>query len=276
MKYSREEVVQRLRSQIADGYAIVCAGVGTGLVARCAEAEGVSLLVVYNSGFFRQHGLPSSVGNLPLANANDLMLHLGTHHILPIVKRTPVVAGVYACDPTKDMNVFLRTVSEAGFSGVINFPTVGRLDGNFRADLESFGFGYDREVEMIALARKIDLFTMAYAFTPDEARRMVRAGVDVLVAHVGVTGGGDVGSRRTMDLRTAAERTREICAAARAERGDIICLSHGGPIIGPEDAEYINREAGTVGFVGASSIERIPVEKAIREACRSFRKIRIL
>lgn len=267
--------MERLRSQIAEGRAVIAAGVGTGLVARCAEAEGVSLLVVYNSGFFRAHGLPSSVGNLPLANANDLMLDLGTRHILPIVKKTPVVAGVYGCDPTKDMSMFLRVVSQAGFSGVINFPTVGRIDGNFRADLEAFGFGYDREVEMIALARKMNLFTLAYAFTSDEAYRMAQAGVDVLVAHVGVTGGGDVGSRRTMDLKTAAERIREICAAARANRGDIICLSHGGPIVNPEDAEYVNREAGTVGFVGASSVERIPVEEAVRRVCRSFNNIRL-
>jgi len=270
-QFTREEILERLHREIAIGRPIVGAGAGIGITAKFAEIGGADVIVVYNSGLYRMNGHGSSAGSMPFGDANEIVLEMGLRSILPVVKNVPVIAGVCGTDVTRVIPVFLKQIREAGFSGVINFPTVGTLDGNFRQRLEDMGMGWEKEVEMVRMAREMDLFTMAYTFDSQEARAMAKADVDVLIAHLGLTTGGALGSKRAVVLSEAVVRVQEILRAAKEEKGEIICLAHGGPISSPEDTEYIYGNTDAVGFLGASSIERIPVERAIQSATEAFK-----
>ena len=274
-QHTRQAVISRLNKTLQNGHAIIVTGAGIGLSAKCQEKGGSDLIVVYNSGKFRMNGLSSTAGNLPIGDANAIVYELGERVVLPIVKETPVIAGVYGVDPTRDIVRFLKSLKDLGFSGVINFPTVARLDGKFRDDLEKMGLGFEREVEMISQARQLDLFTMAYVFNPDEARMMAKAGTDVLVAHMGVTSGGLTGTADVMSLDDAVNLTNEIIAAGDSVRNDLIHLSHGGPISGEPEVRYVMSRTKAVGFVAASSVERTPVENAIIGAVENFKNIRV-
>jgi predicted TIM-barrel enzyme len=271
----RDEILNRLRGQIAAQRSILVVGAGNGLVARCAEDAGADLIVVYNSGHYRLNGLASLVGNLPVGDANAMVVEMGRKGIIQATRDVPVIGGVYGVDPTRNIEDVLESLEAVNYSGVINFPTVGRVDGRYRQELEASGLGYGKEIEMVRVAHERGLFTMAYVFNADEAARMAEAGLDVLVGHVGLTGGGDVGSSMALDLDGAVTLLESIYAGARRVRSDMIFLSHGGPIIDAGDAEYVNERTGAVGFVAASSVERIPVEVAVKNACRSFKSIGI-
>ena len=274
-QYTRKQILKRLKGRMAKGYCIVAAGAGTGISAKFEEEGGADLILVFNSGLYRMHGLGSLSGWMAYGNANDISLELGERHILPIVKEAPVLCSINGTDPTKVMSVFLKRVREAGFSGINNFPTMGMVDGQFRAALEETGMSYDKEVEVIALAHGMDLFTAAYAFNPEEARKMATAGCDCVLAHMGLTVGGSIGAKQTIALADAAERTKEIAKAARVVNRDILILCHGGPISSPSDVEEVLKRAPIHGFVGASSMERIPVEKGIREMTAQFAAIKL-
>ena len=274
-QYTRKQILKRLKDRMAKGYSIVAAGAGTGISAKFEEEGGADLILVFNSGLYRMHGLGSLSGWMAYGNANDISLELGERHILPIVKEAPVLCSINGTDPTKVMSVFLKRVKEAGFSGINNFPTMGMVDGQFRAALEETGMSYDKEVEVIALAHGMDLFTAAYAFNPEEARKMATAGCDCVLAHMGLTVGGSIGAKQTMALADAAERTKEMAKAARVVNRDILILCHGGPISSPSDVEEVLKRAPIHGFVGASSMERIPVEKGIREMTAQFAAIKL-
>jgi predicted TIM-barrel enzyme len=271
--FSRAECLKRLRSQVAAGRPILGSGAGIGLSAKCAEAGGVDLIIIYNSGRFRMAGRGSLSGMMPYGDANQIVMDMA-REVLPVVDNTPVLAGVCGTDPFRIMKRFLRDVKDAGFSGVQNFPTVGLIDGTFRQGLEETGMGYDREVVLIALAREMDLLTCPYVFTPDEARAMTKAGADVLIPHMGLTTKGTIGARTSLSLEQAAQRVQELCDAAREINPDVLVLCHGGPIAEPEDAAFILRETHhVVGFFGASSIERLPTETAISDCVRRFKSV---
>ncbi len=274
-QYTRQGVLERLRARLDSGHIIVAAGAGAGISAKFEEAGGADLLLVFNSGLYRMHGLGSLSGLLAYGDANAVALELGERHVLPLVREVPVICSVNGTDPTRVMAVHLRRIVEAGFSGVNNFPTVGLIDGSFRAALEKTGMGYHKEAEMIALAHELDIFTMAYAFNAAEARLMAEAGCDLLLAHVGLTAGGSVGAADTMTLEQAAALVAEMQAAARAVKPDTLTLCHGGPIATPEDVERLLTLAAVEGFVGASSMERLPVERGIEETTRRFASIRL-
>ncbi len=274
-QYTRTEVLQRLKEKLASGRIIVAAGAGTGISAKFEEEGGADLIMVFNSGAYRMHGLGSLSGWMAYGNANEITLEMGERQILPIVKETPVVCSINGTDPTRVMSVWLKKVKDAGFSGINNFPTMGMVDGNFRAALEATGMGYDKEAAVIAQAHEMDLFTMPYVFTTREAQLMARAGCDCLLAHVGLTVGGSIGATETMSLDEAAERTREMAEAAWAVNPEILVLCHGGPISTPEDVARILERVKIQGFVGASSMERLPVERGIRETTAAFAKIRL-
>jgi len=274
-RYTRDEVEARLRAVISSGSPIIVAGAGNGLSAKCAELGGIDLIVIYNSGKFRMDGLPSICGLMPYGNANEIVLELGENHVLPAAKKTPVLAGVCGTDPTRNMRKFLVQLREAGFSGVINYPTICRFDGNIRRDFESVGLGFAREVEMIATARDVGLYTTCYIRTPEEGVQMAQAGVDLIVPHVGLTSGGTIGAGAAMSLDDAARATQEIIDAARAVNSEVIALAHGGPMEAPEDVAYVLERTTAQGFVGASSIERLPVESAIVGAVRAFKKLTV-
>ncbi|MGE0630208.1 MAG: phosphoenolpyruvate hydrolase family protein [Hyphomicrobiaceae bacterium] len=272
-QYTRDEVAARLQGSLAAGSPIVVAGAGNGLSAKCSELGGIDLIVIYNSGKYRMDGLPSISGLMPYGNANEIVLELGEHHVLPAVKETPVLAGVCGTDPTRDMRRFLQHLRAVGFSGVINYPTVIRFDGNIRRDLESVGLGFAREVEMIAVAREVGLYTTCYVRTPDEAAQMAGAGVDLVIPHVGLTSGGSIGAEDAMSLDEAVRATQEMIDAARGVNPDVIVLSHGGPMEDPQDVAYLLERTTAQGFVGASSIERLPVEEAIVATVKAFKEI---
>ena len=271
--FSREECLQRLRAQVAAGKPIIGGGAGIGLSAKCAEAGGIDLIIVYNSGRFRMAGRGSLSGMMPYGDANQIVLDMA-REVLPIVRHTPVLAGVCGTDPFRLMPRFLREVQAAGFSGVQNFPTVGLIDGTMRQGLEETGMGFDMEVEMIAAARAIGLLTCPYVFTEDEAMAMAKAGADVLIPHMGLTTKGSIGAKTALTLDQAVQRVQVMCDAAKRIQPDILVLCHGGPIAEPEDAAYILRHTrGIVGFFGASSIERLPTEVAIANCVRRFKAI---
>jgi len=273
MAFSRSECFSRLRAQVAAGRPIIGGGAGTGISAKCAEAGGIDLIIIYNSGRFRMAGRGSLSGMMPYGDANEIVLDMA-REVLPIARNTPVLAGVCGTDPFRLMDVFLRQVKDAGFSGVQNFPTVGLIDGAFRAGLEETGMGYGLEVEMVALAHRMDLLTCPYVFTEEEARAMARAGADVLVPHMGLTTKGSIGAKTALTLDQAVQRVQAMRDAAAAVNPDILILCHGGPIAEPEDAAYVlARTRGVVGFFGASSMERLPTERAITEQVRQFKKI---
>jgi predicted TIM-barrel enzyme len=274
-RYTRSEVRARLDGQIALGRPIVAAGAGCGLTAKCAALGGCDLLVIYNSGRYRMAGLPSLVGYLPVGDANALVLEMGRREIFPVAGDTPVIAGVLGVDPTREMRPLLEEVRSAGFSGVINFPTVGRMDGAFRRALEEVGLGYAREAAMIALARELDVFTLAYCFTPEEAAMMAANGVDTVVAHLKTTAGGLVGLASPLALSGAFEAVTRIFDAAQAAAPGVLCLAHGGPLATPQETAELYRHTEAVGFVAASSIERLPTEDAVLAQARAFKSQQI-
>lgn len=272
----REEILHRLREKVASGRPIIGTGAGTGLSAKSEEAGGTDLIIVYNSGWFRMQGLPSVCGNFPLGDANSIMLKLGKV-VLPVVKHTPVLAGVFANDPFRDMRVFLEKVKQLGFSGVQNFPTVGTYTDVYRQNIESVGISYDKEVEMIRIAHKMELLTTPYAYTTEEAKKMADAGADIVVAHCRGTVGGMVGVSRDgiMTIDEACEKVQQIHDAVVSVNPEAMVICHGGPIATPKDAAYVlSHTTGIAGFYGASSAERLPVEKAIREQVETFAAIR--
>jgi predicted TIM-barrel enzyme len=272
---TRQEALDALREQVAQGRPIIGAGAGTGLSAKCAEAGGADLIIIYNSGRYRMAGRGSLAGMLPYGDANAIVMDMA-REVLPVVLRTPVIAGVCGTDPFRLMDRFLQEVKRAGFGGVQNFPTVGIIDGTFRAGLEETGMSYALEVEMIRRARELDLLTAPYAFTEDEARAMAQAGADVLVAHMGLTTGGAIGAQTGLTLEESVERVQALGDAARDVNPDILCLCHGGPIAEPDDAQYVfEHTTGIVGFFGASSMERLPTEVAMTENMRRFKSIPI-
>jgi len=268
--FSRDEILARLRDKVAAGRPIVGGGAGTGISAKLSEAGGIDLLVIYNSGRFRMAGRGSLSGLMPYGDANAIVMEMA-HEVLPVVKSTPVLAGVCATDPFRLMKVFLREVDAAGFSGVQNFPTVGLIDGTFRTNLEETGMGFGIEVDMIRLAREMNLLTTPYVFDPDQAAAMATAGADVLIPHMGLTTKGMIGAETALSLEESARRVQAMHDAARRVRGDVLVLCHGGPIAEPADAQYIlDHTEGVVGFYGASSMERLPVEPAITNRVREF------
>lgn len=272
--FSRAAILRKLRRQIAARLPIIGGGAGTGISAKCEEAGGIDLIVIYNSGRYRMAGCGSLAGCMPYGDANAIVMEMA-REVLTVVKKTPVLAGVCGTDPFRDMRRFLGEVKGAGFAGVQNFPTVGLCDGLFRANLEETGMGFDREVEMIRLARKLDLLTTPYAFNEPEAKAMAQAGADILVVHLGLTASGTIGAKSTMSLVNAAARTQSLADAARQVKRDIIVLVHGGPVASPADAHYIlNHTRGVHGFYGASSLERLPVELAITAQTVAFKKLR--
>ena len=274
-RYTRDEVEARLRAAISAGSPIIVAGAGNGLSAKCAELGGIDLIVIYNSGKFRMDGLPSICGLMPYGNANEIVLELGENHVLPAVKKTPVLAGVCGTDPTRNMRKFLEQLRDAGFSGVINYPTICRFDGILRRDFELVGLGFAREVEMIAIAREVGLYTTCYIRTAEESIQMAQAGVDLIVPHVGLTSGGTIGAGAAMSLDEAARATQDLINAARGVNSNVIALAHGGPMEDPQDVAYVLERTTAQGFVGASSIERLPVENAIVGAVQAFKKLRL-
>lgn len=275
MAIPRHEILERLRGHIRAGRPIIGTGAGTGISAKFEEEGGSDLIIIYNSGRFRMAGRGSMCGLMPYGDANAIVMEMAGE-ILPVVKRTPVLAGVCGTDPFRSMPLFLKQLKEIGFSGIQNFPTVGLYDGKFRANLEETGISYDQEVEMVRLAREMDLLTTPYCFTKDEARKMAAAGADIVVAHVGTTTSGSIGAKTTMSLEEAADIVQDISDGAREINPDIIVICHGGPIAEPEDAEFILKRTNHVhGFYGASSAERLPVERAIAEHVRRFTQMKI-
>ncbi len=263
----------RLRAQVAAGRALLGAGAGTGLSAKCAEAGGVDLIIIYNSGRYRMAGRGSLAGLMPYGDANQIVVDMGGE-VLPIVKSTPVLAGVCGTDPFRVMEVYLKQLKEMGFAGVQNFPTVGLCDGVFRQNLEETGMGYDLEVEMIRKAHELDLLTTPYVFNEEDARKMAEAGADVLVAHVGLTTKGTIGASTALTLDESVDLVQRIHDAGKAVNPDILVICHGGPISEPEDAAYVlSRTKGVAGFFGASSVERLPTEIAITEQVRCFKRL---
>jgi predicted TIM-barrel enzyme len=269
--FTRDQCLQRLRAQVAAGKPII--GGGAGISAKCAEAGGIDLIIIYNSGRFRMAGRGSLSGMMPYGDANQIVMDMA-REVLPVVRNTPVLAGVCGTDPFRIMKLFLREVQAAGFSGVQNFPTVGLIDGTMRQGLEETGMGFGLEVDMIREANQLGLLTCPYVFTEDEAVAMTQAGADVLIPHMGLTTKGSIGARSALTLDEAAQRVQAMHDAASRVRADILVLCHGGPISEPEDAAYILRHTqGIVGFFGASSIERLPTEVAITACVRRFKEI---
>jgi len=272
---TREEALRRLRAQVDQGRPIIGAGAGTGLSAKCAEGGGGDLIIIYNSGRYRMAGRGSLAGLMPYGDANAIVVEMAAE-VLPIVRETPVLAGVCGTDPFRLMPVFLRQLKEIGFTGVQNFPTVGLIDGVFRQNLEETGMGFELEVEMIRAARELDLLTCPYVFHPDEARAMAQAGADVLVPHMGLTTKGTIGAHTARTLDECVELIQAMHDAAKAVNVEILVLCHGGPIAEPEDAAYVlERTKGVVGFFGASSMERLPTEVAMTENMKRFKAIHV-
>jgi predicted TIM-barrel enzyme len=275
MGFPRSQVLERLRKIIAKGRPIIGGGAGTGISAKFEEAGGVDLIIIYNSGRYRMAGRGSLSGLMPYGDANAIVMEMASE-VLTVVKDTPVLAGVCGTDPFRQMPIFLKQVADIGFSGVQNFPTVGLIDGLFRQNLEETGMGYGLETEMIRLAHKLDLLTTPYCFNADDAKTMAQAGADIVVAHLGLTTKGSIGATTAVTLEDAPVRVQEIADAARSVNPDVIVLCHGGPISEPADAEYVlHRTQGVHGFYGASSMERLPVEKAITETMKEYKAIKL-
>jgi predicted TIM-barrel enzyme len=270
-----DEALARLRAQLESGTPIIGSGAGTGLSAKCAEAGGCDLIIVYNSGRYRMAGRGSLAGLMPYGDANAIVVEMAAE-VLPVVRRTPVLAGVCGTDPFRLMPVFLAELRRIGFAGVQNFPSVGLIDGTFRQNLEETGMGFDLEVEMIRHASELELLTVPYVFDPEQARAMAEAGADVLVPHMGLTSGGSIGAMTTSTLDESVDLVQAMRDAATEINPEILVLCHGGPIAEPDDVTYVlERTHGVVGFFGASSMERLPTEAALVENMRQFKSIRI-
>ena len=274
-RVERHILIERFRDMVARGQPIIGGGAGTGLSAKCEEAGGIDLIVIYNSGRYRMAGRGSLAGLLAYGNANQIVVEMAGE-VLPVVKHTPVLAGVNGTDPFCNFDHFLDTLKALGFSGIQNFPTVGLWEGEMRQSLEETGMSYQLEVEIVRLAREMDLLTTPYVFNPDEARRMTEAGADIIVAHMGVTTGGTIGAKSAKTLDCCVKKIDEIADAARSVREDVLVICHGGPIAEPDDAAHIIQNCKAVnGFYGASSVERLPAERAIAEQIRRFKSIRL-
>lgn len=272
---SRAGILKRFRAQIARGEPIIGGGAGTGISAKSEEAGGIDLIIVYNSGRYRMAGRGSTAGLMPYGNANQIVKEMA-FEVLPVVKHTPVLAGVCGTDPFMMPKLFLRELKELGFAGIQNFPTVGLIEGKIRATLEETGMSYDLEVDCVRLAREMDMLTTPYVFNVEETRKMCDAGADIIVAHMGCTSGGSIGAETVSPLDECVGLITEIVETAKSMRPDVICLCHGGPIAMPPDAEYIiQRVEGIDGFYGASSTERFPTEVAIKRQIEDFKAIRL-
>lgn len=274
MKYQREELLERFKSEIENGRPIIGGGAGTGISAKFAERGGIDLIIIYNSGRYRMGGRGSLAGLLPYGDANEIVMEMA-NEVIPIVEDTPVLAGVNGTDPFRDMDIFLDKIKVEGFSGVQNFPTVGLIDGTFRENLEETGMGYDKEIEMIRLAHEKGLLTAPYTFDEDDARAMAEAGADILVPHMGLTAKGDIGAETYVGLEEGAQRVQNMLEAAKSVNEDIIVLCHGGPFAMPDDAQYAFDNTDAVGFFGASSIERLPTEPAIQQQTEKFKSLKL-
>jgi predicted TIM-barrel enzyme len=272
-RIARATLLERFRAKIAAGRPLIGGGAGTGLSAKCEEAGGIDLIVIYNSGRYRMAGRGSLAGLMAYGNANEIVCEMASE-VLPVVRHTPVLAGVNGTDPFMIADAFLRRLIDLGFSGIQNFPTVGLIDGTFRANLEETGMSYGLEVELIARARALDLLTTPYVFCEADARAMAAAGADIVVCHLGLTTGGAIGAETAMKLADCVAPINAWAAAARAVNPELIVLCHGGPIATPEDAQYILRHCPACdGFYGASSMERLPTEVALTETTRRFTEI---
>ncbi|OZI57994.1 phosphoenolpyruvate hydrolase family protein [Bordetella genomosp. 1] len=272
-RFERSALLQQFQTMVRERRPIVGGGAGTGLSAKCEEAGGIDLIVIYNSGRYRMAGRGSLAGLLAYGNANEIVMDMA-REVLPVVRRTPVLAGVNGTDPFCNFDLFLDDLIRTGFSGVQNFPTVGLIDGNFRANLEETGMGYALEVDMIRLAHQKGLLTTPYVFNEDDARAMTEAGADIIVAHMGLTTGGNIGAATALTLDDCIARIDRIAAAAQTVRDDVIVLCHGGPIASPDDAARVLRECRHChGFYGASSMERLPTETALTAATREFKAL---
>jgi len=275
MAHTRQQILKKLRKLVSTRQPIIGGGAGTGITAKFEEAGGVDLIVIYNSGRFRMAGRGSLAGLMPFGDANAIVMEMAAE-VLTVVKETPVLAGICGTDPFRQIPLFLKEIKEIGFAGVQNFPTVGLYDGLFRKNLEETGMGYGLEVEMIRTAHAMDLLTTPYCFNPGEATAMAGAGADIIVAHLGLTTKGSIGASTAVTLEEAPSKVQEIADAAKSARNDVIVLCHGGPISEPQDAEYVlHRTKGVHGFYGASSMERLPVEKAITETMQSYKAIKL-
>jgi len=275
MAESRATILERFRKKVASGLPIVGGGAGTGLSAKCEEAGGIDLIVIYNSGRFRMAGRGSLAGLMPYGNANAIVKEMAGE-VLTAVTHTPIIAGVCASDPFLLMDHFLGELKAMGFAGIQNFPTVGLIDGTFRANLEETGMGFDLEVDCIRRAHALDLLTTPYAFDPDQARTLTEAGADVVVAHMGLTTKGAIGAKTARSLDDCVREVGAIVDAARSERPEVFVLCHGGPIAMPDDARYVlDRVEGLDGFYGASSMERLPTEEAISRQTRDFMNLKL-
>ncbi len=273
MRHERSAILERFRAMVARGEPIVGGGAGTGLSAKCEEAGGIDLIVIYNSGRYRMAGRGSLAGLLAYGDANAIVVEMAAE-VLPVVKRTPVLAGVNATDPFRQMDIFLDELKRIGFSGVQNFPTVGLIDGVFRANLEETGMSYGLEVDMIAKARARDMLTTPYVFNPDEAAAMAKAGADIVVCHLGLTTGGAIGAHTALKLADCPALVDAWADAALKVNPEVLVLVHGGPVAEPADAEFIlGQTRNCHGFYGASSMERLPVETALTEQTRRFKRI---
>ncbi|MBK5923998.1 phosphoenolpyruvate hydrolase family protein [Rhodovulum sulfidophilum] len=272
-RFERKDLLEKFRGMIAEGRPIIGGGAGTGLSAKCEEAGGIDLIVIYNSGRYRMAGRGSLAGLLAYGNANEIVVEMA-REVLPVVKKTPVLAGVNGTDPFCDFDSFLDELKRIGFAGIQNFPTVGLIDGTFRQNLEETGMGYGLEVDLVALARAKDMLTTPYVFDTDQARAMAEAGADIVVAHMGLTTGGAIGADTAISLEDSAVKVQSIAEAALSVRKDIIVLCHGGPISMPDDATYVLSNAPDChGFYGASSMERLPTETALIDQTRRFKTI---
>ncbi|WP_336193623.1 phosphoenolpyruvate hydrolase family protein [Providencia stuartii] len=274
MKHNRESLLNKFKEMIARGEPIIGGGAGTGLSAKCEEAGGIDLIVIYNSGRYRMAGRGSLAGLLAYGNANEIVMDMAKE-VLPVVKHTPVLAGVNGTDPFCQFDRFLDELKATGFAGVQNFPTVGLIDGNFRANLEETGMGYGLEVDMIRLAHEKGLLTTPYVFSCEDAIAMTEAGADIIVPHMGLTTGGNIGAETALTLKDCVPLINDWAKAAKAIRDDVIVLCHGGPIATPEDAEYILANCPEChGFYGASSMERLPTEVALTATTEKFKSIK--
>jgi len=274
-RFSRGEILKRLKEKVARREPIVGCGAGTGISAKMAERGGADLIIIYNSGRYRMGGRGSLAGLLSYGDANQIVVEMA-REVIPVVKDVPVLAGVCGTDPFREMDVFLEELIHLKFSGVQNFPTVGLIDGNFRANLEATGMGYDKEVEMVRLAHEAGLFTSPYIFDEEQAKKMAQAGCDLLVCHVGLTTGGAIGAGVALSLDQAVEKVLSMAKAAREVNPDLLVICHGGPFDEPQSvAEGLKKMPGIGGFFGASSIERLPTERAITEQVRAFKSLKL-
>ncbi|KRU30364.1 TIM-barrel signal transduction protein [Clostridium sporogenes] len=270
---TRKEIMKKFREEVKNGKTLVGVGAGTGITAKSSEAGGADMLIIYNSGRYRMAGRGSLAGLLSYGDANQIVVEMGSE-VLPVVKDTPVLAGVCGTDPFRVMDVYLKQLKDQGFSGVQNFPTVGLIDGVFRKNLEETGMGYGLEVEMIRKAHELDMLTTPYVFDPEQAKAMAEAGADILVAHMGLTTKGTIGAKTALTLDDCVKKIEDIIKAGREVNPDIMVICHGGPIAEPEDAKYvIERTEGIDGFFGASSIERFAAEKGIKSQTEAFKAI---